>query len=323
MELERIGALVYLPAGKKIERYEADCMESFEDIDSYWMNKEGLIFYPFDRNKQAYFFGKSKVENQVKEFDLSLNDPLTQSEYETSVYMAQAEMQDGELDKVVLARNEIMEGSYDPTESFQKAVTQYPDCYGYYVNIGPEQWVGASPELLIHYEEGILYTVALAGTKSFDETFSDKEREEQAMVSDFIEEKLLLLGLTSFTKGDTEEAKFGKIKHLKTSYTVSADKNQALELLRHLQPTSAVCGLPRDKSFTFIHDYETMNRSFYSGITGVLKEDKATFFVNLRCMRFYKNNVELFAGAGITKNSDAREEWEETEKKIASIKKLL
>lgn len=323
MDIERIGALVYLPAEKKIERYEADGMESFEDIDSYWMNREGLIFYPFDRSKQAYFFGRTKVENQIKEFDLSPNNRLSQDEYETSVYMAQAEMQDGELDKVVLARNEILEGSYDPTESFKKAVKQYPDCYGYYINIGPEEWVGASPELLIHYEEEVLYTVALAGTKSFDESFSDKEREEQAMVSEFIEEKLRHLGLTGYTKGDTEEAEFGTIKHLKTSYTVSADKNQALELLRHLQPTSAVCGLPRDKSFTFIQDYETMNRSFYSGITGVLKENKATFFVNLRCMRFYLNNVELFAGAGITKNSDPRAEWEETEKKIAAIKKLL
>jgi isochorismate synthase len=237
--------------------------------------------------------------------------------------MACAEMQEGNLEKVVLARNEILTGSYDAKNAFQNAVKKYPDSYGYYINIGPEEWVGASPELLIHFEDGIIYTVALAGTKSLADDFTDKEREEQEMVADFIEEKLRTVGLADYTKAEVEEAKFGEIKHLKTAYTVQADKIQALELLKHLQPTSAVCGLPRDKSFAFIQEFETMNRSFYSGITGVLRKESATFFVNLRCMRFYQDKVEFFAGAGITKDSDPASEWEETEKKIKTIKELL
>ena len=323
MDLESIGALVYLPVDKKIETYSKDSLETFEEIDAYWMQREGLIFYPFDRSKQAFFYGKEPVETEIKEFDLSPNDVLTQTEYETSVYMACAEMQEGKLDKVVLARNEIIEGDYNAQESFQNAVKKYPDSYGYYINIGPEQWVGASPELLIHFEDGVIYTVALAGTKSLEDEFTAKEREEQQMVAEFIEEKLTKIGLSNFTKADVEEAKFGEIKHLKTAYTAQADKMQALELLKHLQPTSAVCGLPRDLSFGFIQEFETMNRSFYSGITGVLKKESATFFVNLRCMRFYQGKVELFAGAGITKDSDPTAEWEETEKKIKTIKELL
>lgn len=323
MELENLGALVYLPGEKKIEKYDADCMEAFEHIEDYWMKRQGLVFYPFDRSKQAFFFGKEVVENPVKEFDLSPNDLLSQIEYETSVYMACDAMQQGEMKKVVLARNEILEGNYSSQQAFQNAVKKYPESYGYYVNIGPEQWVGASPELLLHYEDGVIYTVALAGTKLLDENFTEKEEEEQAMVCDFIEEKLATSGLVGYTKSDTEEAQFNTIKHLKTSYTATGNQEQALELLKILQPTSAVCGLPRDKSFAFIQEFETMNRSFYSGVTGVLREKSATFFVNLRCMRFYEDKVELFAGAGITKDSNPASEWEETEKKIATIKELL
>jgi isochorismate synthase len=40
-------------------------------------------------------------------------------------------------------------------------------------------------------------------------------------------------------------------------------------------------------------------------------------------MRFHQNTIELFAGAGITEDSDPAAEWEETEKKIASIKQLF
>ena len=101
------------------------------------------------------------------------------------------------------------------------------------------------------------------------------------------------------------------------------ESDSALELLRHLQPTSAVCGLPRDHSFNFIQSFEAMNRSFYSGITGILDKDKAVFFVNLRCMRFYEDSIELFAGAGITKDSDPESEWVETERKLEVMEKLL
>jgi isochorismate synthase len=323
MTLDNIGALVYLPNEHKIETYSADSLESFEEIDAYWMQREGLLFYPFDRSKQAFFFSNTASDTAIKEFDLSPNEMLTQSEYETSVYMARADMSEGEMTKVVLARNEIIKGAFSPEDSFQKAVKKYPDSYGFYINIGPEQWVGASPELLLHYEDGVIETVALAGTKSLSEEFTHKEREEQAMVADFIEEKLQKIGLSDFTKSDVTEAEFGDIKHLKNTYTVNATKLQALELLKHLQPTSAVCGLPRDKSFSFIQEFETMNRSFYSGVTGVLRKDSATFFVNLRCMRFTKGSAELFAGAGITKDSDPAAEWLETEKKIATIKELL
>ena len=132
-----------------------------------------------------------------------------------------------------------------------------------------------------------------------------------------------MLGLTDYQKSTTTEENINTIKHLKTAYEIPCSKQQALELLKSLQPTSAVCGLPRDRSFEFIQDFETMNRSFYSGMTGILKKDSATFFVNLRCMRFYQNTIELFAGAGITEDSNPTAEWEETEKKIAAIKQLL
>ena len=320
---EHIGALVYLPRNQKIERYEAFGLEPFSNIDDYWMRKSGLVFFPFDRTRQAYFFSNKPTKNPAKEFEFSPNESITKSEYTTSIFLAKQSIIEGELNKVVLARNRIISGGYDALNTFQKAIEKHPDSYGYYINLGGEEWVGASPELLLHFEDNMVYTTALAGTKLIDQSFTPKEQTEQAMVEQFIEEKLVKAGLNAFTKGEKQEATFSSIKHLKTTYTVQASATQALELLKNLQPTSAVCGLPRDSSFGFINEFEAMNRSFYSGVTGVLEPDKATFFVNLRCMRFYEDKVELFAGAGITEGSDAENEWEETERKILTIKELL
>ncbi len=323
MQSDKIGALVYLPSEKKIETYNLEHLEAFTEIDDYWMQKEGLVFYPFDRTKPAYFYSKTKVDNPAKEFEFSPNIQMSKMEYQTSVFLAQQSMSEGDFTKVVLARNEILEGEYSAEQTFQNAVKKHPESYGYFVNLGEQKWVGASPELLLHFEEDILYTSALAGTKTLDEAFTDKEEEEQKLVEEFVEEKLLKVGLGNYIKSEKQEAKYSHIKHLKTAYTVNASKAKALELLKHLQPTSAVCGMPRDTSFGFIHELETMNRSFYSGVTGVLRKNSATFFVNLRCMRFYENKVELFAGAGITSESKSEDEWAETERKIDSIKELL
>ena len=38
-------------------------------------------------------------------------------------------------------------------------------------------------------------------------------------------------------------------------------------------------------------------------------------YVNIRCMRILENNFELYIGAGITSESKAESEWEETEYK--------
>lgn len=323
MELDNIGALIYLPHPKKIEQYSAQSIEYFDSLETYWMKKEGLIFYPFDHSKQAYFFGNTPSPKPIQSFDLTKNEPLSKEEYETSVFMAKNAMESSPLKKVVLARNKFIVRNHDPIEVFQNAVKKYTTNFGYYINIGPEQWVGASPELLIHYEDGILNTVALAGTRLINEKFTPKEQQEQQLVCDFIEDKLKALGIEHYQKSDLEEELFGEIKHLKTSYTLACSSNDALKLVKELPPTPAVCGLPRDRSFDFIQDFETIQRSFYAGVTGVLKKNSATFFVNLRCMRFHEKSIELFAGAGITKDSDPKEEWEETEKKIAVIQQLL
>ncbi len=323
MTSNQSAVLCKFPDKEDIISIASDGIEEYTQLEDYWMKREGVVFYPFDRNQKAYFFAKDAREQELGELELFENPQSSQGEFETSVLLAQDAMSRGEFDKVVLARNECIHKSVDSNDVFDQAVRLYPESFVYHLNLGWEQWVGASPELLLEYENGYLRTVALAGTRSIGSSFGEKEVEEQRMVEEFIEEKFTILGLNEIQKSNREESSFGSIKHLKTSYVVKADQTQALEAVKHLHPTSAVCGLPRDKSFEFLSEYESLNRGFYSGLTGVLSKNKASFYVNLRCMRIRGSEIELFAGAGITAASEASKEWEETEKKIASIKRLL
>ena len=232
--------------------YRADGLEEYTQIEDYWMKREGIIFYPFNRQQKAYFFPSAGTNEQVGELEIVSNPAVEQEEFETSVFIAQEAMKQGDFNKVVLARNELIKKKLDPLDVFSKAKALYPDAFVYLVDLGWEQWLGASPELLLEYEKGELRTVALAGTQPLEAQFGAKEIEEQQLVEAFIEEKLELLGLEDFDKSERMELAFGPIKHLKTDYSVKASAEQAKEAVKHLHPTSAVCGLPRDKSFNFL-----------------------------------------------------------------------
>ena len=62
------------------------------------------------------------------------------------------------------------------------------------------------------------------------------------------------------------------------------------------------------------------DRGWFTGPVGWLNfHDNGSFFVAIRCLLKIDRNVYLFAGAGITGDSDSDSEWEETQTKISSI----
>ena len=46
-------------------------------------------------------------------------------------------------------------------------------------------------------------------------------------------------------------------------------------------------------------------------------------FVNLRCLELRENEAILYAGAGVTQDSDPQKEWLETELKMQTVAKAL
>ena len=87
-----------------------------------------------------------------------------------------------------------------------------------------------------------------------------------------------------------------------------------------MHPTPAVCGLPKEKALDLIYKTEPYDREYYAGYLGMVEKDTVDFYVNLRCMKIYENTAALFVGGGITANSVAKKEWEETELKAETLK---
>ena len=55
----------------------------------------------------------------------------------------------------------------------------------------------------------------------------------------------------------------------------------------------------------------------------LLVEGKTNLFVTLRCMEVFRDGYRLFAGGGILKDSQEEQEWQETEIKLDTMRKII
>ncbi len=286
-------------------------------------------------------------EKEFEAFKKDLNKPgkstgvLTSfptNNFISEVESAIEEIRKKSFGKVVLSRFKDIElpGNFDPIELFKNSVNHYPNAFMYLL-YHPDRgtWFGASPETLISIEGSHFKTVSLAGTQKLeqDQPLSDiawtqKEIEEQAFVSRYVIDCFKKIRLREFEEYGPRTVKAGNLAHLKTEYHVEMDEvnmpNLGDIMLDLLHPTSAVCGMPLIPSLEFIKKMEGYDRELYSGFLGPVNVDDSThIFVNLRCMKVSDTIARLYAGAGITEDSNPQKEQQETEIKMKTIHDLI
>lgn len=320
----------------------------FENL-SELNNKQGFVIAPFqisERNPivlikpDIVIAGQNAILSYIKDFiSITSNNPVSQTfvgdnisdtfeAYSKAYSVFQTTLADGNIQKLVLSRTLKKERRQDFSigESFLKACKTYPDNFVYLCNT-PEtgSWLGCSPELLIAGQESSWKTVALAGTKDNSTTdWDNKNRIEQQIVADYMQQQLELGGYR-YTESKPVTIESGNIKHIKTDFSFESDSSASVgDLLELLHPSPAVCGFPKKEAFEFIVANEGYNRSYYSGFLGCINMmGKTEVYVNLRCMKIYKDILELYAGGGILTSSSLKSEWEETEKKLQTILSII
>lgn len=191
-------------------------------------------------------------------------------------------------------------------------------------------WITATPELLLSQENIHCQTMALAGTMSADnkkflqtDNWSEKNRKEHLYVTEFIEEQLSPYAI-DLQKTDTYPIQYGKIIHLRTDFKFQMKlPYSSLDLIGQLHPTPAICGTPTDRIQKILLQHEQINRKYYAGFSGLIDNESTKFYVTLRCMNIVNNQATLYAGGGVLAESKERDEWEETERKLNTMRELF
>ena len=189
-------------------------------------------------------------------------------------------------------------------------------------------WLVATPEPLLEKRNHGFGTIALAGTLPWkngcEPQWDHKNREEQAIVARFIAQQLQGVA-TDVKQSETYSLRAGNIQHLCTDFNFGLPSDKAIrQLLCHLHPTPAVCGLPRNEALKAIENDETEPRRYYAGFSGpLLLQGDTSLYVSLRCMEFDLEQATLYAGGGLMPESNEQDEWDETGRKLQTMLQLF
>lgn len=300
-------------------------------------NDSGFVFAPFDLNDPVLLttgeylqesFSSKETEQNGKKIALT---EVGKERHVERVGRAVEEIDNGEIKKVVLSRLLECDTTKSPDAVMVSLLKKYNSafCYWWY-HPKVDMWLGATPERFLSAKDDHLTMTSLAGTLPFiagePPNWTNKEKEEQQMVTDYIETSLSKV-LPRLMVSKVNSSRAGKLWHLKSEIQGELPSFNSLgKIIRLLHPTPAVCGIPKRASFEYILKNEGYNREFYTGFLGPLNlasEKSTDLFVNLRCLKYANDKMKIYVGGGITASSIPEKEWEETQLKSRTILEVL
>ncbi len=263
---------------------------------------------------------------------------LSPAEWQLRVAKAINEIDKTELEKVVLARDLIVNSHrpIDVRKILRNLGSEYPSTWIFAV----DGLVGATPELLLRLSRGMVTSRVLAGTisktgndekdlalaASLARSSKDLEEHEYAVRS-------VADALDPFcTSTNVPESPFvlhlANVMHLATDVTgalIESKKNvDAFTILEKLHPSAAVCGTPTDLAAKVIKNIEGMSRGRYAGPVGWLDaRGDGELGIALRCGQIKENEIQIYAGCGIVAGSNPEKELTESNAKFAPMRSAL
>lgn len=321
-----------MPSGENDERpvFFAQTTEGFT-------SESGFRIAPFDSGRpQRVIYDEVPLAEFIRrKIGVKAETPIpdvplpstSRAEYQSEIDECLRLIASGRLQKIVLSKTIVRANKgIDWGTLFLNLGNRYPDAFIFIFRTKETgAWMGASPEVLGSYRDGIFRTMALAGTKKAGSStpWRQKEIEEQEYVVSFITGILKSLGLRHDVSPKTTR-NAGNVEHLCNLISARVpDAETAEAVIRALHPTPALSGMPQKAAVEAIRRIERHDRACYGGFIGPFSPRGFDFFVNLRSMRFTPSAQELFCGGGITAASDPRQEWEETEEKAKTLLSML
>ncbi|MBA3783697.1 MAG: isochorismate synthase [Nocardioides sp.] len=262
---------------------------------------------------------------------------LNGEQWMTVVADAVARINRGDLEKVVLARDLVATATeaIDVRWPLRRLATDYPMCWTFHV----DGLFGATPEMLVRRERGLVTSRVLAGTirrtghddrdlalaATLARSSKDLEEHEYAVrsVADALDPHCSSMNVpeTPFV------LHLPNVMHLATDVAgvaQDADTVSSLRLAEALHPSAAVGGTPTMAAVALIAEIEGMDRGRYAGAVGWMDATgDGEWGIALRSALLDGDTVRLFAGCGIVGDSDPEAELAESQAKLVPVRDAL
>ncbi len=194
---------------------------------------------------------------------------------------------------------------------------------------GQQGVLSATPEQLFHLKDGLLTTMALAGTARREERelfgVDEKEIREHEFVAQTLMAKLADFGMVR--RKERQILDLGELIHFHTPIEVELyRKESAANLVQRLHPTPALGPLPRtSETLSTLYDWRQRLGcpAWFGAPFGLFHEGSFEALVGIRMTLWQGSEVEIPAGCGVIEASRLVNEWRELRLKREAVKRVF
>jgi anthranilate synthase component I len=255
--------------------------------------------------------------------------------FKAAVKTAQQYILEGDIMQVVLSQRMSQPFSAPPLSLYRALRSLNPSPYMFYYDMGDHHVVGASPEILVRLDDGVVTSRPIAGTRPrgktreldlalADELLADpKERAEHVQLMDLGRNdvgRVAQIGTVKVTDNMMIE-RYSHVMHIVSNVEGKLKPGlDAIDVLKATFPAGTVSGAPKVRAMEIIDELEPSKRGIYAGAVGYLGFDgDMDVAIAIRTGVIKNNMLYVQAGAGIVADSVPQSEWEETQNKAKAV----
>ncbi|KAJ3121558.1 bifunctional tryptophan synthase trp1 [Nowakowskiella sp. JEL0407] len=268
------------------------------------------------------------------ELDHSPESNIGKLGYESFVNKLKHHIVEGNIIQAVPSQRLVKRTTLHPFNAYRHLRGVNPSPYMFFVDLKEFQIVGASPEMLVKVEDGIVYTHPIAGTRKRGKNLAEdealalnllgdiKERAEHVMLVDLGRNDVNRICKPQTVKVDSlmHIERYSHVMHIVSNVSGELrDDKTPFDAFRSIFPAGTVSGAPKVRAMELIYDLEQEKRGIYAGAVGYFAYSKTIdTAIAIRTMFFRDEKVYLQAGGGIVYDSVPEDEYEETINKLRS-----
>lgn len=264
---------------------------------------------------------------------------MTPERFKEVVEEGKKYIRQGDVFQVVLSQRVDIDTPAHPFSIYRALRTVNPSPYMFYLDFGDHQIVGASPELLVRLENGVVSNHPIAGTRPRGATTEEDNANAAELIANEKElaEHIMLVDLgrndigrvskpgTVRLSKQMEIERFSHVMHIVSNVDGDIrDDHTAVDALRACFPAGTVSGAPKVRAMEIIAELEPDARGVYSGAIGYLDfSGEMDTCIALRTLVYKDGVASLQAGGGIVADSTAEGEYQESLHKMAALVRAL
>lgn len=237
--------------------------------------------------------------------------------------------------QVVLSQRMSVPFHAPPLSLYRSLRALNPSPYMFYFNLEDFHIVGASPEILVRLEKGVVTLRPIAGTRPRGANRDEDVAYENDLLSDpkEIAEHVMLMDLGRNDLGRVAQVgsvnvtdqmvieRYSHVMHIVSNVEGRLlDGLSAIDVLRASFPAGTVSGAPKVRAMEIIDELEPSKRGVYAGAVGYLGfNGDMDIAIAIRTAVIKDKTLYVQAGAGIVADSVPENEWVETKNKAKAI----